>query len=114
MNNDRELLEAAARAAGYAFKWGTDWHDKGTPLVDGRDWYPLDDDGDALRLAVKLRLNITFTQELGRGHKNEFMQVSPKTMGHLAEFGPLGSDPSETIRRAIVRAAASLEQGAEK
>jgi hypothetical protein len=121
MNTDRELLQAAARAAGIDGVYCEFMNaikrqpGKETPYGEAFSyWNALEDNGDALRLAVKLRLNITFTHELGRGHKNEFMQVSPKTMGHLAEFGPLGSDPSETIRRAIVRAAASLEQGAEK
>lgn len=102
---DRELLEAAAEAAGIAIEWDGDLP---IPFGSSIEWNPLTDDGDALRLATKLRLNITFTSELGRGFKNEFMQVAPRSLGHLAEFGPLGSDPSATLRRAIVRAAAAM------
>ena len=50
---DRELLERAAKAAGYEYaKHG------GYIVVDGipGNWNPLTDDGDALRLAVKLYL----------------------------------------------------------
>ena len=58
---DRELLELAARAAGYEIEF--DYYGDGRhgrfvigsgfpPLL----WNPLTDDGDALRLAVKLRL----------------------------------------------------------
>ena len=46
---DRELLERAAKAAGYEYaKHG------GYIVVDGipGNWNPLTDDGDALRLAV--------------------------------------------------------------
>lgn len=58
--NDRELLELAARAAGYAVDCGF----ADCPLIYGedagmdgpREWNPLTDDGDALRLAVKLGL----------------------------------------------------------
>lgn len=48
--NDKKLLELAAKAAGY-------WNINETcgPWV-GDSWDPLTDDGDALRLAVKLSL----------------------------------------------------------
>ena len=82
---DREMLELAARAAGYSFKWGKDWHDKGVPLVDDKSWNPLDDDGDALRLAVKLGLDI--------------------------EIEWYDDDPLAATRRAIVKAAAEIGRG---
>jgi len=52
---DRELLELAAKACQYKYMNNALW--------DGRDvvaysWNPLTDDGDALRLAVKLTLEI--------------------------------------------------------
>ncbi|WP_161936238.1 hypothetical protein [Pseudomonas aeruginosa] len=55
--NDRELLELAARAAGYAVDCGF----ADCPLIYGedagtdgpREWNPRDDDGDALRLATR-------------------------------------------------------------
>jgi len=51
MNNDRELLELAAKAAGISIKFhgGMPWLSSGK-----RPWDPLTDDGDALRLVVKL------------------------------------------------------------
>jgi len=67
-DTDRTLLELAARAAGIKLAWSS---------MDGQSprnedgwfvWNPLTDDGDALRLAVNLRLNIEFTAGLGRGH----------------------------------------------
>lgn len=46
---DRELLELAAKAAGRVYVDGESWD-------DGAGWNPLEDDGDAFRLAVKLYL----------------------------------------------------------
>lgn len=59
MSTDRELLEMAAKAANiekYDFVSSSgDWvyREPNTP-----NWNPLKDDGDALRLAVKLRFSI--------------------------------------------------------
>lgn len=64
---DRELLEFAAKAAGmWKDHFCLDEEDypifhevKGFYLAWGSDWWnPITDDGDALRLAVKLRLVI--------------------------------------------------------
>jgi hypothetical protein len=60
---DRELLEWAAKAAGIQFQWDT-WAN--APLIvneegiDTRTWNPLNDDGDTLRLAMKLHISPTF------------------------------------------------------
>jgi len=91
---DRELLELAAKACGYQHKWNIDGL-----LIDatcGR-WNPLLDDGDALRLAVKLRLDINFNCD----------QVHALGSGCFAHEEFLSADefPAAT-RRAIVRAAA--------
>ncbi len=57
---DRKLLELAAKAAGYSFKWGKDWHDKGAPLVDDKLWNPRHDNNDSFRLAARLKLQVAF------------------------------------------------------
>ena len=58
--SDRELLELAAKAAGIECK-GSEMHPKfGFYLKSGLMWNPLTDDGDALRLAVKLNLQISY------------------------------------------------------
>lgn len=92
--SDRELLELAAKAAGYAMYGYVDTigyiHGQGA-------WNPLTDDGDALRLAVKLRLDITF----GR-----FGIYAGKTLEDTCHRVP--SYDSEATRRAIVRAAAEI------
>ena len=57
---DREMLELAARAAGYSFKWGKDWHDKGVPLVDDKSWNPRHDNNDSFQLAARLKIQVAF------------------------------------------------------
>jgi hypothetical protein len=55
---DRELLEFAAKASG---QYHGEWSDRAGAFRiryagEWREWNPLTDDGDALRLAVKLNL----------------------------------------------------------
>lgn len=61
--DDRALLELAAKAAGIETAFWNDGQEvhssgEGFILPSNRLWNPLTDDGDALRLAVKLALNI--------------------------------------------------------
>ena len=53
--SDRELLELAAKAAGLYWRSGADFEVLRPDMV-WEVWNPIDDDGDALRLAVKLGL----------------------------------------------------------
>lgn len=89
--NDRELLEMAARAAGFlrwsvsepsqgGFLFGAVWDEsRGTSIP----WNPLTNDGDALSLAVKLGMVVDCDQ------------------GDNA-------DPSACVRREIVACAAEI------
>ncbi|MDE3022285.1 MAG: hypothetical protein KGI54_10530 [Pseudomonadota bacterium] len=58
---DKELLELAAKAAGYSIHsdaWARIYSDEGKTLFMGNHgpaWNPLTDDGDALRLEVALK-----------------------------------------------------------
>lgn len=105
---DRELLEAAARAAGYEvasiFPWSDGLHLLPGDGTVGPPWNPLTDDGDALWLAVKLRLPIGYASLDG---KTNFVTV---TTDDGEEWEPEGDDPLAATRRAIVRAAAEMEQ----
>ena len=92
--SDRELLELAAKAAGEV---AGDWI--GNPdYFNGvlKRWNPLTDDGDALRLAVKLRLTVF-----------EASVLTPD--GDAVNVFP-GEAPDRyaATRRAIVRAAAEI------
>jgi hypothetical protein len=63
---DRELLALAAKAAGIPVVWDDE---AGCYLRQDRmgtvPWVPLTDDGDALRLLVKLRLGLVPLEEGG-------------------------------------------------
>jgi hypothetical protein len=100
---DKELLELAAKAAGY--KYFHDGYDEilDEPCieVDGFPWVwmPLRDDDAALRLAVDLRMDVSHWAD-------------DAVTAHCLESKPVqedyGSDPYAATRRAIVRAAAEL------
>ena len=59
---DRELLKLAAKTAGITLDgWCSEDDDGKAGFRDwtaGLIWNPLEDDGDALRLAVKLRIDV--------------------------------------------------------
>jgi hypothetical protein len=60
---DRELLELAAKAAGYEVEVdhkGVFHIHEGTGPQSWRPWNPLVDDGDAFRLAARLKIQVTF------------------------------------------------------
>ena len=91
---DRELIEAAAKAAGEKVP-PRFYPDGSAVLLSGKRWNPLDDDGDALRLAVALRLVV----DVGTQAAHAFHEGPGEVEAH-------GADPAAATRRAIVRAAA--------
>ena len=93
---DKELLELAAKAAGLVML--TRDCDDGAPSVDDVLWNPLTDDGDALRLAVKLCMDFTLSG------KHAAIAQSGGAMAQ--EY--CNGDPHAATRRAIVRAAAII------
>jgi hypothetical protein len=103
---DRELLELAAKAAGYTIRL---MDREGRTADIGPDramWEPLDDDGDALRLAVKLGISVA--QEVARGEVYADVCDTSPTIG---ADEPFGADPYAATRRAITRAAAEIGKG---
>ena len=108
---DRELLEFSAKAAGmesligfgsdsYAPYWLNDPKQSET-----RYWNPLTDDGDALRLAVKLKSRMgglwIYINSTSVGYQN-------RTGGMVRVHEECGTTPDAATRRAIVRAAAEI------
>lgn len=85
MKTDRELLELAAKATGIKIERRADGRtfrkEKGFPF----SWNPLEDDGDAFRLAVAFQ-----------------MQLDLKKRDNMSD-----------VRRDIVRAAAAIGEGME-
>jgi hypothetical protein len=98
---DRELLELAVKAAGY--EW--EYEDTGALFVfvpQAHEWNPLTNDGDALRLAVKLEITIMWNEWEIVAEEFEYGNQFPEEKK---------SDPYAATRRAIVRAAAEIGKG---
>ena len=97
MSSNRELLERAAKAAGIEC---TAVVLEGVPhRFGGGYWNPLTDDGDALRLAVELGLDIEF-------YEASIHVYDDKSEKSFVEEHD--GDPYAATRRAIVRAAAEI------
>ena len=104
MKTDRELLELAAKAAGYQ-PWGSDCEGWPIFVADGQPmgWNPLTDDGDALRLAAKLSITIEF----GLISVASYLGCAvTENMIHAHSYER--DDRNQVIRRAITRAAAAI------
>jgi len=104
---DRELLEAAAKAYGlieHRYADGVGMMAAYTPQdgFHGPWWSSLEDDGDALRLAVKLHL----TLRLYMGHACAQTTVPGGPSVYIDETDPL--NPAKAARRAVTRAAAAM------
>lgn len=109
MTTDRDLLELAAKAAGIEIE----------PFMEGRKphklidhesgegsvsvlWNPLTDDGDALRLAVKLGMRIDID------HHNKVVEATVGYEDNTTTVYETIIDNVVSTRRAIVRAAAEI------
>lgn len=101
---DRELLEFAAKAVGLRFETNEKTVAVESPFIPDvyyRDWNPLHDDGDALRLAVQVGIAIcpsnvsVIAWRLDAVDRDEALEL-------------LGNYPAKATRRAIVRAAAEI------
>jgi hypothetical protein len=105
MYSDRELLELAVKAAGYVV--GPDAHipSGGIWLLESdgdRPWSPLTNDGDALRLAMKLGMTVCVDIDDGVTRmRNQYLELIL-----LCRHETRGVDAA--TRRAIVRAAAAI------
>ena len=114
MRTDRELMEMAAKA--YADPNINQDSENFIRLI-GRDenfgcdvmvqWNPLTNDGDALRLAVKLRLRLNREISFGEDIVEAFGLEDDNLSCHCSTESIKG-DPYAATRRAIVRAAAEI------
>ena len=102
---DRKLLEAAAKAAGIEF------NNKRSPTgnvalycATAGWWNPLTSDADALRLAVKMGVDVMHTNI-------HSPQVHAMADHEVACIENSATDPYAATRRAIVRAAAEIGRG---
>src|ERR1019366_752159 len=103
---DQHLTTLAAKAAGYTILDGYD--DRSMSVCDPEtglstvDWSPLDNDADAFRLMIKLRILI------GVHHGETWAQSYSKTSGWLTIKEPQGVSAYAATRRAIVKVAAEI------
>lgn len=98
---DKELLELAAKAVGIDLSDAT--FDAWGDVIQSK-WNPLIDDGEALRLAVTLKLELGFPREAivwSFGRKGEVCSEN------------YSKDLYSATRRAIVRAAAEIGKAME-
>lgn len=107
---DRGLLEKAARAAGIELRFLNTG--KGpVPFSDGPtvgEWNPLVSDGDALRLAVKLRIIVTFADGGAGPHVLAGRRLGPFSEEKMPVRMFALDEECALTRRAIVRAAAAI------
>jgi hypothetical protein len=96
---DKELLEAAARAARIEIEPHPNNKTCSALLFVHKrsNWNPLTDDGDALRLSVQLGIDISFNEVAQCVYADECMEPFSRN-----------PDRNAATRRAIVRAAAEI------
>ena len=106
--SDRELLRMAAKAAGISFF--VDSRGREMQMHGGlmpAQWNPLTDDGDALRLAVKLQLDLSL------GHAGASVKIWGRRVIADELCHPDSGEDLACARRAIVRAAAEIGRAME-
>lgn len=99
--SDSELLEKAAKAAGFTVVRESEVHKGAVFLYGVQDpWNPLAWDADAFRLAVKLGIGVEPCI-----HGDDYARAA---VGEVLVDEPHNGDPYAATRRAIVRAAAAI------
>ena len=103
---DRELLELAAKAAGVRITSHIGLtHDYFADDSTGKEWNPLNDDGDALRLAVKLGVIVGTYAHYSTV---DFLTPNDRVETVNVWHHEAGGDPYAATRRAITLAAAAI------
>ena len=112
-SEDQKLLELAAKAAGIPAYWITDGTIQNRPVLvtkcGGRmgtmpyeeEWNPLRDDAKALRLSVKLNIDVLQRTTIPP-------EVWAQAPMQRTVIEPIDPDRHAATRRAIVRAAAAI------
>ena len=120
MDSDRELLEWAAKAAGYTTNhpWNAERLTFNPPVyalyvlnengVVHTAWNPLDDSGSAMNLAVDLDLAIVPYPIYNKQKHSVLVQKKNLDESRFEKMELHGGDPCAATRRAIVYAAAEI------
>ena len=93
---DKELLELASKACGL---------EEAKMRIEFNQWNPLTNDGDALRLAVKLGMQVSIG--IRRINVAVYVDLSMNALPFNTREED-SDDPLAATRRAIVRAAAEI------
>lgn len=104
---DTKLLEMAAKVCGrnlHRRAMPPEWIDRDACMT----WNPLVNDGDALRLAVKLGIRISFPAVESHSGYHNAVRAGTFEGGEAEELFEDHEGPDVAARRAIVRAAAQL------
>ncbi len=116
MSADRELLELAAKAAGYEFRWG-EVEQLGDDVVDCTDlayivdgasliyWAPQDDDGDSRRLQVACGIDLEIWPDRAVARWD---RSAPFARPLRIERNAWHEDDGQAARWAVLRAAAEM------
>jgi hypothetical protein len=115
--SDRALLEMAAKAAGIVVirsrlddPLARDMlvaNGHRNPHHETGPWNSLTNDGDALRLAVRLGISVAWHETLGYAT----VLHCPFGAGPVIRVEEYGDDPYAATRRAVTRAAAEVGKG---
>lgn len=130
-DNERQLLELAAKAAGIEIEWNVMINPYSPILApktqqernwlghDHTPWDPLSDDGDALRRLVRLRLTVNLTEcrccaGIYANQLDGDGDCPDVSVRHSPDFDDAETtDPYAATRLAIVRAAAEIGKSME-
>lgn len=130
-DNERRLLELAAKASGIEIEWNVMINPHSPFLApktqqernwlghDHTPWNPLVDDGDALRLLVRLRLTVNLTEcrccaGIYANQLDGDDNCPDVSVRHSPDFDDAETtDPYAATRLAIVRAAAEIGKSME-
>ena len=100
-----KLLELAALAGGIQFRGYDLWYEDFSaydPEMDcNYQWNPIDDDGDAFRLAMKLDMNLFSTNGIAYAMESETDGSDEQQVHHR-------NDPCAAMRLAVVRVAVEI------
>lgn len=105
---DLDMLEAAAKAVGWRVVSRREFEGLNVDVGGGATivkWNPLGNDGDALRLAVALRIDL---QLFAAQSQNPWVRGCVDREGKSFGQQVVNGDALAATRRAIVRAAAAL------
>lgn len=100
---DKKLLELAAKAIGSALVIHGDGSTNLQFQGGTMNWNPLKDDSDALRLAARLRLTVSWDRFDGSDYATATPPHTHQGYDCIAD-----QDPCAATRRAITRAAAGI------